>query len=118
MRARLIRCADTRPSLSPLPSGLSLLSVAFHLSPLTSSAPAVINATLTALFGAEVLVKLMGMTWDFFSDRFNIFDFVVALLSALQYGPLPSLGIRSLRAARTIRVLRGLRVLRMVRFFQ
>jgi hypothetical protein len=73
----------------------------------------VANVVLTLLFAVEVVAKLGAYTFAaFWSDAFNIFDFLIVFFGLLEL--LSDLGI-SFNAFRTFRIFRLFRVLRVMR---
>ena len=42
-----------------------------------------INIVFTAIFTLEVIMKLIGFTWYYFKIPWNVFDFIVVVMSIL-----------------------------------
>ena len=40
-----------------------------------------IDITFTTIFGLEAVFKLIGMRYHYFRDAFNVFDFIVVIIS-------------------------------------
>ena len=40
-----------------------------------------IDIAFTAIFGLEAIFKLIGMRYHYFRDAFNVFDFIVVIIS-------------------------------------
>lgn len=81
----------------------------------------VINIVLSLLFGLEMVLKLYGMRLKVYArDPFNVFDFVIVIISFVEIGLAPPSffgGDHSKRGAVSIlRTLRLLRVLKLARF--
>lgn len=70
-----------------------------------------IDTTITYLFAAEILLKLMVFRLDFFRSGWNWFDFVVVGVSLVPGGE----GLSVLRALRVMRVLRLLHIVPMMK---
>lgn len=71
----------------------------------------VIDVTITYLFAAEILLKLLVFRLDFFRSGWNWFDFIVVGISLVPGGD----GLSVLRALRVMRVLRLLHIVPMMR---
>ena len=68
----------------------------------------------TALFVLEAVMKIVGLGFDYFRDKANVFDFFVTSLSCLSLLDFSGGGFSALRS---MRVFRGLRVARVLRQF-
>lgn len=75
--------------------------------------------TFTAIFFAEMVLKMIGFGWTYFNTGWNRFDFFVVMASLLDIvllffkanaGPLKSLA----QLARVLRVLRVTRILKVI----
>ena len=72
-----------------------------------------------AIYIGEMLVKLVGLRIEYFMDKFNILDFIIILISFVDYADaaLPvvvSINASSLRAFRVFRAIKGFKLLRSV----
>ncbi|CAG9463932.1 unnamed protein product [Pedinophyceae sp. YPF-701] len=77
------------------------------------------NIVLTALFGLEVMIKIIGYGLpDFCADGFNIFDAFVVFMAILELSLLSGGGLSSLRALKSLRILKSFRVLRVFKMFR
>lgn len=77
------------------------------------------NLVFTALFAAELVVKLIGLGfWDYVRDKFNLFDALVVAMSLVELGLSGRGGTGSIRSVRSLRVLRSFRVLRILKVFR
>uniref|UniRef100_I3KUX4 Calcium voltage-gated channel subunit alpha1 H n=1 Tax=Oreochromis niloticus TaxID=8128 RepID=I3KUX4_ORENI len=66
------------------------------------------NIIITIIFVVEMIIKLIALSWMYFADLDNIFDFVVVLISLWELGS---------QADGKLSVVRAFRVLRFVRLF-
>lgn len=80
--------------------------------------PAVANAVLVAVFIFEAAIKMVAYGSSYFKDGGNVFDFVIALFSALEAFFLSGSGLGSLRALRLLRIFRTFRVMRIFKMFR
>ncbi|XP_053122282.1 sodium channel protein type 5 subunit alpha-like isoform X3 [Hemicordylus capensis] len=81
----------------------------------------IINAVFVAIFTGECLMKILALRLYFFKDNWNIFDFVVVILSILSAAiknlPInfPPTILRIIRVVRISRILRLIRAARGIR---
>lgn len=72
-----------------------------------------INAVVIAIFALELALRIYAYGWRFFTDGWNIFDFVV-VIAALVPASSTSAALRLLRLLRVFRLLSAVRSMRMV----
>jgi len=77
----------------------------------------VVNYVFMGIFTIEAIIKLIAMKCLYFKDTWNVFDFVVVVLTAvvLALSFIPGNPIDLKMQATLIRVLRILRVLRIIK---
>lgn len=81
----------------------------------------VVNYAFVFFFLVELLIRIYSRAgWPFFADNWNVFDFLLVVLSILDTFVLEYISgsTGSLSALRVLRVLRVARVLRLLRFFR
>ena len=83
----------------------------FDLPPQTERILRMLDESITYVFAAEILLKLIVYRLDFFRGGWNWFDFIVVGVSLAPGGQ----GLSVLRALRVLRVLRLLHVVPMLR---
>uniref|UniRef100_H2ZHJ8 Sodium channel protein n=1 Tax=Ciona savignyi TaxID=51511 RepID=H2ZHJ8_CIOSA len=95
---------------------ITLMMEHYKMSTEWASALRGVDITFTALFSLEAGLKLIGMRYHYFRDAFNVFDFIVILVSIIGFilENLVAL-IVSPTLLRVVRVFRVFRVLRVVR---
>ncbi|XP_078592375.1 sodium channel protein type 4 subunit alpha B-like isoform X2 [Branchiostoma floridae x Branchiostoma japonicum] len=67
------------------------------------------NLVFTGIFGAEALMKMIALGKNYFKDRWNVFDFVVVMVSLLE---LALVNVKGLSVLRTFRLLRVFKLAR------
>ncbi|XP_066274287.1 sodium channel protein type 4 subunit alpha-like isoform X2 [Branchiostoma lanceolatum] len=67
------------------------------------------NLVFTGIFGAEALMKMIALGKNYFEDRWNVFDFVVVMVSLLE---LALVNVKGLSVLRTFRLLRVFKLAR------
>jgi voltage-gated sodium channel type V alpha len=83
----------------------------YPIGPLEDLIESDINIGFTAIFLIEMLIKLTGLGFKgYFREVFNIFDFIVVMLSLLDFGI--TIGIQSNTGGGALTALRGFRLLR------
>jgi hypothetical protein len=77
----------------------------------------VVNYVFMGIFTLEAIVKLIGMKKNYFKDAWNVFDFVVVIVTlvVLILKFIPGLQLDMSSQATIVRILRVLRVLRIVK---
>ncbi|XP_066950871.1 sodium channel protein 1 brain-like isoform X1 [Macrobrachium rosenbergii] len=64
------------------------------------------NRVFTAVFTLECIMKIMALSKEFFTNRWNVFDLVIVLASLLDLGLEIGSGLSVLRGMRLLRVLK------------
>ncbi|MDD3243395.1 MAG: ion transporter [Eubacteriales bacterium] len=91
-------------------NSLSLGIQTFSLPADIARVMSVLDTACLAVFVVEIVLKLIAYGWRFFTDGWNIFDFLVVGVALI-----PNMGVfAALRIIRVLRVLRSLRALRLV----
>ncbi len=78
----------------------------------------IINYVFTGVFTIELILKLIGFSWDFWYETWNVFDTVIVVSSYIDivFSNLASTSLRMLRIGpQLLRILRVLRVSRLLR---
>ena len=74
------------------------------------------NYILSALFGVEMILKLIGLgVKGYFREGFNIFDCVLVIVSVAEAVVAGTGDAKAAKAVKTVRVLRMFRVLRVAK---
>uniref|UniRef100_H2ZHJ6 Sodium channel protein n=1 Tax=Ciona savignyi TaxID=51511 RepID=H2ZHJ6_CIOSA len=101
---------------------ITLMMEHYKMSTEWASALRGVDITFTALFSLEAGLKLIGMRYHYFRDAFNVFDFIVILVSIIELSNVSGFILENLVALivsptllRVVRVFRVFRVLRVVR---
>lgn len=69
-----------------------------------ANAISIVNFVCTIVFIVELLLKMLGLGWrGYFSDSFNVFDFIIVLLSIVELGLGGGGTFAAFRAARIFR---------------
>ncbi len=63
---------------------MGLIAIQFYKQPTAySNSIYVLNIIFVTIYGLESLFKMMGLTWHFFRNPWNIFDLMINILSIL-----------------------------------
>jgi hypothetical protein len=73
------------------------------------------NYIFSSIFALESLIKIIGIGSRYFKDRWNIFDFIVSIISILGIIMEKSLNISGASSANIIRSIRVVRLFKMFR---
>lgn len=70
-----------------------------------------IDGTCIAIFVVEILMRCYAHGWQFFKSGWNVFDYIVVVLSLMPYGQIFSV-LRTIRALRVLRLISSIPAMR------